>query len=50
MTLTCPLCGMEIKFNKEVWMLRGISYHPECIQDNKNLYAQWKVAKEGDGR
>lgn len=50
MTLYCPLCGMEIKFNKEVWMLRNISYHPECLQDNKNLYAQWKVAQEGDNR
>lgn len=48
--LVCNVCGMEIKVNKEAWMMEGKSYHPECVQDNKNLYAQWRVAIEGDGR
>jgi len=50
MTLTCPECGMEIRMGKKVYFLRGKSYHPVCVMDNKNLYAQWKVKREGDDR
>jgi hypothetical protein len=48
--LVCKECGFELKFDKEIWMYKKQSYHPECVMDNKNLYALWKVAHEGDGR
>jgi hypothetical protein len=43
--LICPECSMPIKFGKTVWFFNGKSYHPECVQDNSNLYAQW-IQKE----
>ena len=48
MTLTCPECGMEIKTGKTVWMLKGKSYHPECVRDNKSLFDQWKNERDRD--
>lgn len=41
MTLLCPECGMEIKVGKTVWFFNGKSYHPECVQDNPELYREW---------
>jgi hypothetical protein len=45
MTLKCGECGLEIKFGKTVWFMEHKHYHPECVQDNPTLYAQWKFNK-----
>ena len=48
--LKCKECGMEIRMGKKVYFMRGKSYHPVCVKDNKNLYAFWEKAREGDWR
>lgn len=45
MAIICPECGLEIRMGKTVWMMKRTSYHPECVQDNPTLYAQWKSSK-----
>lgn len=48
MALLCPECRMEIKIGKTVWFFGGHSYHPECVMDNKDLYALWKQGESGE--